>query len=63
MDYSMWFIALALVLIVEGIGPLLFPKKWQKFMLSISLQSPNELRRVGGVLVITGVISLWFLLR
>ncbi|WP_205663244.1 DUF2065 domain-containing protein [Alteromonas facilis] len=63
MDTSTWLIALSMVLIIEGIGPLLFPKRWQKFMFSISLQPANELRRVGGILVVIGGISVWFLLR
>mgnify|MGYP001022728059 CR=1 FL=1 len=40
--------ALALVLIIEGIGPLLFPNKWRNYLLQISQQPSNQLRQIGG---------------
>ncbi|BFT29016.1 DUF2065 domain-containing protein [Alteromonas sp. D210916BOD_24] len=52
--------ALAIVLIVEGIGPLLFPNKWRNYLLQISLQPTNQLRQIGGVLVIIGVLLLMY---
>jgi uncharacterized protein YjeT (DUF2065 family) len=55
-------IAFALVLIIEGIGPMLFANKWQKFLMQISLQPVNQLRSMGGVLVTIGVVSLFYLL-
>jgi len=55
-------IALALVLIIEGIGPMLFAKKWQHFLQQISQQPVNQLRTMGGVLVTIGVVSLIYLL-
>ncbi|WP_334031435.1 DUF2065 domain-containing protein [Alteromonas sp. P256] len=56
-----WFIpALALVLIIEGIGPLLFPNKWRNYLLQISQQPSNQLRQIGGVLVIFGTLLLLF---
>lgn len=54
-----WFIpALAMVLIIEGIGPLLFPNKWRNYLLQISQQPSNQLRQIGGVLVIFGTLLL-----
>ncbi len=61
MSGAIW-IALALVLIIEGIGPMLFPKKWKQYILQISLQPTEQLRTIGGVLVTIGVVSLVFLL-
>jgi uncharacterized protein YjeT (DUF2065 family) len=56
-----WFIpALAIVLIIEGIGPLLFPNKWRNYLLQISQQPSNQLRQIGGVLVIFGTLLLLF---
>ncbi|MAI36242.1 DUF2065 family protein [Alteromonas genovensis] len=56
-----WFIpALAMVLIIEGIGPLLFPNKWRNYLLQISQQPSNQLRQIGGVLVIFGTLLLLF---
>lgn len=55
-------IAFAIVLIIEGIGPMLFANKWQRFLLQISLQPVNQLRSMGGILVTIGVVSLFYLL-
>lgn len=50
--------AVAIVLIIEGVGPLLFPNKWRNYLLQLSLQPTNHLRQIGGVLVIIGVLLL-----
>ena len=50
--------AIGLVLIVEGLGPLLFPNKWQKYLLELSTQKQNVLRRLGGSLVTAGIVLL-----
>jgi uncharacterized protein YjeT (DUF2065 family) len=56
-----WFLpALAMVLIIEGVGPLLFPNKWRNYLLQISQQPSNQLRQIGGVLVILGALLLLF---
>ncbi|MEP1448598.1 MAG: DUF2065 domain-containing protein [Paraglaciecola sp.] len=55
-------IAFALVLIIEGLGPMLFANKWQRFLSQISQQPVNQLRTMGGVLVTIGVVSLIYLL-
>lgn len=61
MTWTTFFIALALVAIVEGVGPLLFPQRWRNYLLSVSIQPTNQLRQIGGVLVVIGVVSLWYL--
>jgi uncharacterized protein YjeT (DUF2065 family) len=53
--------AMAMVLVVEGIGPMLFANKWQRFLLQISQQPINQLRTIGGILVTIGVVSLIYL--
>lgn len=53
--------ALALVCIIEGVGPLLFPDRWRLYLLRISQNPSNQLRQIGGVLVILGVVSLYYL--
>ena len=50
--------ALAIVCIVEGLGPLIMPDRWRLYLLSVSQQSSNSLRQVGGVLVVIGVGTL-----
>jgi uncharacterized protein YjeT (DUF2065 family) len=54
--------ALAMVLIVEGIGPMLFANKWQHYLKQVSQQPMNQLRTMGGILVTIGVVSLLYLL-
>lgn len=53
--------AMALVCIIEGLGPLLFPDRWRLYLLRISQQPSNQLRQIGGVLVILGAVSLYYL--
>lgn len=55
--------ALALVLIIEGIGPLLFPNRWRLYLQQVSEHPSNKLRQLGGVLVVTGLVSLFYLAR
>ena len=54
-------IAFALVMIIEGIGPMLFPAKWKSYLMQISVQPTEQLRTIGGVLVTIGIVSLFFL--
>jgi len=54
--------AIAMVLVVEGVGPMLFANKWQRFLLQVSQQPVNQLRTMGGILVTIGVVSLMYLL-
>ena len=56
-------LAICFVLIIEGLLPLLVPKKWKQFLMQMALQPSESLRRMGGVLVVIGVISAYFLLR
>ncbi|GGO71488.1 DUF2065 domain-containing protein [Bowmanella pacifica] len=62
MTDTLW-IALALVLILEGIGPLLFPNRWQGFMRQLASQAPQQLRTMGGAMVTIGLVALYFLLN
>ncbi|MDF2180408.1 DUF2065 domain-containing protein [Aliiglaciecola sp. CAU 1673] len=60
MSDAFW-LAMALLLVFEGIGPMLFPNRWQKVIRQISSQSPQQLRSMGGVMVVIGLVLLWFL--
>ncbi|ABV35360.1 conserved hypothetical protein [Shewanella sediminis HAW-EB3] len=51
-------IALGIVLIIEGIGPLLFPNRWRAYLKEISNQNQQLLQRLGGGLVTAGVVLL-----
>ena len=51
-------LALAMFLILEGLGPLLFPKKWQRYILQIANLPPLHIRWMGALMVGLGTI-LW----
>ena len=55
MSDSLW-LALGLVLVVEGLGPLLTPNGWRNMIKQLSDQEDNQLRRIGGCLVVAGVV-------
>ncbi len=54
--------ALALLLIVEGLGPLLFPNRWQAYLRKLANEPAQNLRQLGFVLVCGGICWLCWLL-
>lgn len=61
MSDSLW-IAFGLVLIAEGLGPLIAPDGWRRMVAQLSQQTDHQLRRIGGCLVVAGaVITYCFL--
>ncbi|WP_421190507.1 DUF2065 domain-containing protein [Aeromonas enteropelogenes] len=54
---------LGLLLLFEGLGPLLMPRAWQQMLRLLSKQPPEQLRRIGGSLVVAGGVILWMLAR
>ncbi|KAE9635242.1 DUF2065 domain-containing protein [Aeromonas veronii] len=54
---------LGLLLLFEGLGPLLMPRAWQQMLRLLSDQPPEPLRRIGGSLVVAGSVILWMLSR
>jgi uncharacterized protein YjeT (DUF2065 family) len=62
MSQSLW-VALGLVLIFEGLGPLLAPKGWRNMVLQLAQQPDEQIRRVGGCLVVAGTVITIMLLN
>jgi uncharacterized protein YjeT (DUF2065 family) len=56
-------LALCFLLIAEGLMPLIIPSKWKQVLMQMALQPSESLRRMGGVLVVVGSVSAYFLLR
>ncbi len=54
--------ALALVLIFEGLGPMLFPRVWRRMILAMTQLPETLLRRFGGGLVVAGLV-VYYMLR
>ncbi|MDC5806428.1 DUF2065 domain-containing protein [Vibrio europaeus] len=55
MSNSLW-LAFGLALIVEGLGPLIAPNGWRNMVAQLSQQPDNQLRRIGGCLVVAGAV-------
>ncbi|EOE4688566.1 DUF2065 domain-containing protein [Vibrio vulnificus] len=60
MSNSLW-LALGLVLIVEGLGLLLAPRGWRNMVAQLSEQPDNQLRRIGGCLVVAGAVIAYMM--
>jgi len=58
MTFQLIMLSLGIVLIIEGVGPFLFPNRWRAYLKDISNQNQQLLQRLGGALVTTGVILL-----
>lgn len=56
------FGVLGVVLIIEGIGPLLAPQGWRVMIAQLSQQPDQQLRRMGGCLVVAGLVIAHFFL-
>ncbi|PKH23121.1 DUF2065 domain-containing protein [Enterobacterales bacterium CwR94] len=61
MSTTLW-LALALVLIIEGLGPMLLPRIWRRMILAMAQQPDHLLRRFGGGLVVAGIV-IYYMLR
>lgn len=58
MSHPLW-LAIGLVLLFEGIGPFLFPGGWRKMVAQLSEQPDLQLRRIGGCLVVAGLVIMY----
>ena len=62
MNPAIW-LALALVLVLEGLGPMLYPRMWRRMIAAMTQLPDNRLRRFGGGLVVAGVVIYYMLSR
>ncbi|BEI21914.1 putative inner membrane protein YjeT (clustered with HflC) [Vibrio fluvialis I21563] len=62
MSNSIW-VAIGLVLIAEGLGPLIAPNGWRQMVAQLSEQPDNQLRRIGGCLVVAGAVIAYCFIR
>ena len=51
--------ALALVLIIEGMVPFVGPRKYRQIVSQMAMLSDNNLRTVGLVIMVAGVVLLF----
>ncbi len=60
----MWhnlLVALALILIIEGIMPFLSPDRLRRTLLTLSKMSDNQLRTMGSISMLAGLIALYLI--
>jgi len=55
-------LALALVLVLEGLGSMLYPRAWRRMIATMSQLPDTILRRFGGGLVVAGIV-IYYMLR
>ena len=60
MDWTDFFTALGIVLIIEGIMPFLNPIKWKQMLLLIADLSDSALRIGGLILMISGLLLIYY---
>lgn len=53
--------AFALMLVLEGMMPFLYPKGWRELLKSISVSSDTAVRATGLVVMLAGVVFLYLL--
>jgi len=53
------FAALCLVLVIEGLLPFIAPKVWRETMLKVSQFHDGQLRMIGLLSIVVGLISYW----
>ncbi|ROR13566.1 DUF2065 domain-containing protein [Erwinia sp. JUb26] len=60
MNAIVWM-AVGLVLVFEGLGPMLWPRIWRRMILSMAQLPDALLRRVGGGLVVAGAVIYYMI--
>ncbi|QLH61987.1 DUF2065 domain-containing protein [Serratia symbiotica] len=60
MNSTIW-LALGLVLVLEGLGPMLFPQAWRRMILVMTQLPDTRLRRFGGGIVVAGCVIYYLL--
>ncbi|QHM72573.1 DUF2065 domain-containing protein [Mixta intestinalis] len=60
MKATIWM-ALALVLVLEGLGPMLWPRVWRRMIVTLAQLPDRLLQRFGGGLVVAGAVIYYML--
>ena len=60
MDWNVFWSALALVLVLEGLFPFLSPQGWRQTFLKLLQLRDGQLRFFGLTSILLGLITLWF---
>lgn len=60
MSEALW-IALALVLVLEGLMPAINPQGWRRMFSQLLALNDQQIRRVGLVSMVLGLVLLWLI--
>lgn len=60
-EASSWMTALALVLVIEGLLPMIAPGRWREIFRQILLMQDGQIRFFGLISVLLGLFGLWWL--
>ena len=58
---DVFWLALALVLVIEGLFPFLSPAKWKRMFLQIVQMQDGQIRFFGLCSVLAGLLLIWLL--
>ena len=61
MDGDVFWMALALMLVFEGLFPFLSPGGWRQTFLKLMQLRDGQLRFFGLTSIVIGLVTLWFL--
>jgi uncharacterized protein len=61
LGFDIFFSALALMLVFEGILPFLSPRRWRYLVAAMASQNDKHLRVMGFVFMVVGVAILFFI--
>lgn len=61
LEASSWMTALALVLVIEGLLPMLAPQRWREMFRQILQLQDGQIRFFGLISVTLGLIGLWWM--
>lgn len=56
-----WFSALALMLVIEGLMPFLFPKLWRVSFVRLVALNDGQLRFIGVSAILSGLLMLYWI--
>ncbi len=51
--------AIAIAFIIEGLIPALFPNKWQAYVAKLANEPTSQVRTMGLIVMIIGLLLLW----
>ena len=60
MWHELW-VALALVMVIEGLIPFINPKAYRRMVLMMSIMDDKSLRQTGFIIMVTGAILVYLL--